>query len=122
VTTNTVASPSVTLPPSALASTARHHTAGRSGCVRRSKPGFLLDAPGGFEPRDESPYGVLDMAGSREEWMRDVVLQSEPPRYRKRGGRWNSYVESVFRVASRAEASQDYAVAAQGFRLVLRKP
>jgi formylglycine-generating enzyme required for sulfatase activity len=92
-----------------------------SVCMVR-KPGFLLDAPGGFEPRDESPYGVLDMAGSREEWMRDVVLQSEPPRYRKRGGRWNSYVESVFRVASRAEASQDYAVAAQGFRLVLRKP
>jgi formylglycine-generating enzyme required for sulfatase activity/tRNA A-37 threonylcarbamoyl transferase component Bud32 len=90
-------------------------------CLVR-KPGFLLDAAGGFEPCDESPYGVLDMAGSREEWLRDVVPSSEPPRYRKRGGRWNSYVESVFRVASRAEASQDYAAAAEGFRLVLRKP
>lgn len=90
-------------------------------CMVR-KPGFLLDVAGGFEPHDESPYGVIDMAGSREEWLRDVVAASNPPRYWKRGGRWNSYVESVFRSASRAEASQDYAAAAQGFRLVLRKP
>jgi len=90
-------------------------------CMVR-KPGFLLDAAGGHEPNDESPYGLLDMAGSREEWLREAVAGSNPPRYWKRGGRWNSYVESVFRSASRAEASQEYAAAAQGFRLVLRKP
>jgi len=83
---------------------------------------FLLDVPGGFSPCDESPYGVLDMAGSREEWLRDPFSTGQPQRYRKRGGRWNSSVETVFRVASRAEASQVYAAAAQGFRLVLRKP
>jgi serine/threonine-protein kinase len=87
--------------------------------VRRAE--YLLDAPGGSEPRDESPYGVLDLAGSREEWLRDAVPGSQPPRFYKRGGRWNSYVESVFRAASRAEASQDYAAAAQGFRLVARE-
>jgi formylglycine-generating enzyme required for sulfatase activity/tRNA A-37 threonylcarbamoyl transferase component Bud32 len=83
---------------------------------------FLLDAPGGSEPRDESPYGVLDLAGSREEWLRELVPGSEPPRYYKRGGRWNSYVESVFRSASRGEASQDFAASGQGLRLVLRRP
>lgn len=83
---------------------------------------YLLDAPGGAEPRDESPYGVLDLAGSREEWLREQVPGSEPPRYFKRGGRWNSYVESAFRSASRGEASQDFAASAQGLRLVLRRP
>ncbi len=90
-------------------------------CMVRSSE-YLLDAPGGSEPRDESPYGVLDLAGSREEWLRETVPGSEPPRYFKRGGRWNSYVESVFRCASRGEASQDFAASGQGLRLVLRRP
>ena len=83
---------------------------------------YLLDAPGGSAPSDESPYGVLDLAGSREEWLRDRVPDSEPPRYFKRGGRWNSYVEVVFRSASRGEASADLATSGQGVRLVLRRP
>ena len=79
---------------------------------------YLLDAPGGHEPRDESPYGVLDMAGSREEWLLDAVEDVEPPRYRKRGGHWGSKVETVFRAASRGEASQDRFASSQGVRLV----
>ncbi len=89
-------------------------------CLVR-KAGFLIDAPGGFEPRDESPFGVLDMAGSREEWLRDVVEDSDPPRCRKRGGHWSTLVEIVFRCASRNEASQDRFGSSQGLRLVARR-
>src|SRR5690606_23518319 len=32
------------------------------------KPYWLNDVPGGFEPRDESPWGVQDLAGHRREW------------------------------------------------------
>jgi len=41
---------------------------------RWRKPGFLhvLGCPGGFEPRDESPFGLLDMAGSRREWTKNL--------------------------------------------------
>ncbi|MCY2960807.1 MAG: SUMF1/EgtB/PvdO family nonheme iron enzyme [Planctomycetota bacterium] len=90
-------------------------------CLVR-KDGFLLDAPGGFEPRDESPFGVLDMAGSREEWTRDVVEGAEAPRAYKRGGHWGSSVESLFHSASRGEASRDRFASSQGVRLVARRP
>jgi len=83
---------------------------------------YLLDAPGGYEPRDESVYGVLDLGGSREEWLADRVEGSEPPRYRKRGGHWSTVVESPFHAASRNEASQDRIASTQGLRLVLRRP
>jgi formylglycine-generating enzyme required for sulfatase activity len=53
-------------------------------CARR-KATYLLDAPGGFEPRDESQYGVLDMAGSRQEWTRDVVTTVSAPSYEVHG-------------------------------------
>lgn len=86
------------------------------------KEGYLLDAPGGFEPRDESPYGLLDMAGSREEWLRDVVEGSSPPRCRKRGGHWSSSVEALFRSASRGETSPDRFASSQGVRLVALRP
>jgi formylglycine-generating enzyme required for sulfatase activity len=88
-------------------------------CMIR-RPYYLLDAPGGYERADESPYGVLDMAGSREEWLRDAVEGSDPPRYRKRGGHWGSMVENLFRAAGRGEASVDHAASSQGFRLVAR--
>ncbi len=86
------------------------------------KSGFLLDAPGGFEPCDESPYGVLDMAGSREEWLSDLVEGSDPPRRRKRGGHWSSSVEALFRSASRGETAPERFAASQGLRLVARRP
>ncbi len=82
---------------------------------------YLLDAPGGFEPRDESPWGVLDLGGSREEWLRDLVPGSDPPRGPKRGGHWGSSVEALFRCASRGETAPDRFQSSQGVRLVLRK-
>jgi len=83
---------------------------------------YLLDAPGGYELRDESPYGVRDLAGSREEWLRDRVGEVEPPRYLKRGGHWSTAVEAVFHSASDGEASQDRHASTQGVRLVARRP
>jgi formylglycine-generating enzyme required for sulfatase activity len=90
-------------------------------CLAR-KDGFLLDAPGGFEPRDESPFGCLDMAGSREEWLRDAVEGSEGRTCRKRGGFWGTSAEIALRCASRPEASRDRFSSSQGLRLALRKP
>jgi len=90
-------------------------------CLVRQQ-GYLLDAPGGFEPRDESPYGVLDMAGSREEWLRDLVENSNPPFFHKRGGHWGTSVGAVFRTTSRGEASQDRFASSQGVRLIARRP
>jgi formylglycine-generating enzyme required for sulfatase activity/tRNA A-37 threonylcarbamoyl transferase component Bud32 len=90
-------------------------------CLVR-KDGYLLDAPGGFEARDESPYGVHDLAGSREEWLSEMSEEVQPPRYKKRGGHWGSSVEALFRSASRGEASQDRFASSQGVRLVARQP
>jgi len=90
-------------------------------CLVRQE-GYLLDAPGGFEPRDVSPFGVLDMAGSREEWLRDQVPNSAPPFYFKRGGHWGTSVSTMFRPTSRGEASQDRYASSQGLRLVARRP
>ena len=90
-------------------------------CLVR-KQEFLLDAPGGFEPRDESPYGVLDLGGSREEFLHELVPGSDPPRCRKRGGHWSTKVEIAFRSASRPEISSDRSLSTQGLRLVVRRP
>jgi formylglycine-generating enzyme required for sulfatase activity/tRNA A-37 threonylcarbamoyl transferase component Bud32 len=88
--------------------------------VRRE--GYLLDAPSGHALADESPWGVLDLGGSREEWLRDAFQGGESPRAWKRGGHWGTATEVAFRSASRADASQDRFAASQGLRLVARRP
>ena len=80
--------------------------------------GWLIAAPGGFEPRDESPFGVLDMAGSRREWMRDAVPAMTPPTYFQRGGFWGRPEEEHFRTASRLYANGERADGDTGFRLI----
>ena len=65
--------------------------------------------------------GVLDMAGSREEWLKDPVPGSQTPRYMQRGGHLFSYSEILFRAASLSEASAIRFVTAQGFRLTARR-
>ena len=86
------------------------------------KPQGLYDAPGGFEPRDESPYGVQDLAGGRQEWTRDRFPGDEQAGaiYRMRGGSWRFSREELFRAASRHYAREDYAGGITGFRLVAR--
>lgn len=88
-------------------------------CLPR-KRGYLLDEPGGSEPRADSPYGVLDLTGSRDEWTRDRVEGQAMPTCNRRGGHWGTFSEIVFRSASRAQSAADYAARSTGFRLVLR--
>jgi formylglycine-generating enzyme required for sulfatase activity/tRNA A-37 threonylcarbamoyl transferase component Bud32 len=90
------------------------------GLHSRKKP--LYDAPGGLEPRDESPFGLLDAGGHRREWTR-VPLQvnpQAPPLYRTRGGSWRFEQELEFRSASRQYAAAGWTSATMGARLVAR--
>ncbi|MCB9902899.1 MAG: protein kinase [Planctomycetes bacterium] len=82
----------------------------------------LYDAPGGIELRDESPFGVVDMAGFRQEWLSDayVVSEDSPPIYRWRGGSWRSTREQEFRLASRGYGLATYAAGTVGARLIAR--
>jgi serine/threonine protein kinase/formylglycine-generating enzyme required for sulfatase activity len=87
-----------------------------------TRPRHLYDAPGGIEPRDESPSGVQDAAGHRQEWTLDPyrVDPNAPPFYRRRGGCWRLSGEQAFRVASRSYEEAAYAGGNLGFRLVAR--
>lgn len=82
----------------------------------------LFDAPGGYEPRDESPYGVQDLGGLRTEWTRDayVLDPRAPPLYRRRGGAWSNSREIDFRAASRHFAEAASSTGISGVRLVAR--
>ena len=90
------------------------------GLYNRSRN--LYDAPGGIEPRDESPFGMQDAAGHRQEWTRDryQVDPNSPPFYRKRGGCWRLARAQSFRVASRSYEEAAYVGGNLGFRLVAR--
>jgi formylglycine-generating enzyme required for sulfatase activity len=85
------------------------------------KSDWLLDEAGGFEPRDESPFGICDMAGSRREFTKDRVPNMDPPAYYTRGAFWGEQGEIAFRAASRAFVNGEYAGGNIGFRLVARR-
>jgi len=90
------------------------------GLYSRAIP--LYDAPGGIELRDESPFGVIDAGGFRQEWLRDAYVLSEdaPPIYRWRGGSWRSTRTQDFRVASRGYGRSTYVGGNVGARLIAR--
>ncbi|MCI0586745.1 MAG: formylglycine-generating enzyme family protein [Planctomycetes bacterium] len=91
------------------------------GAYRRRS--FQLEVPGGYEPRDESPFGLLDLGGSRQEWTRDLASPGTggaPPTYYLRGGAWGQSTERAFRSAGRGYASADNVTGYGGFRLVAR--
>jgi len=83
---------------------------------------YLYDCRVGFEPRDESPFGVLDTAGLRVEWTKSRRAGPNPKVriYYRRGGAWGQQQEKQFRVASRNYANAMQADAYGGFRLVAR--
>jgi formylglycine-generating enzyme required for sulfatase activity len=88
------------------------------------KQKHLLDAPGGFEPADESPFGIRDLAGSREEWTKDPfagIETSDSKNFHVKGGTWGSSVEDAFRLAGAGYKNADAVGGNTGFRLVLRK-
>ena len=87
-----------------------------------SKPRHLYDAPGGLELRDESPFGVQDAAGHRQEWTRDRygTDPKAPPMYRWRGGSWRTAGDMDFRSASRGFGTATFVGGNIGFRLMAR--
>ncbi|MHC4512600.1 MAG: protein kinase domain-containing protein [Planctomycetota bacterium] len=84
----------------------------------------LYDYRGGFEPRDESPFGVLDMGGHRGEWTKDRARVPGGNRavraYYRRGGTFLHQREVAFRLASRGYIHATKAYGLNGFRLVAR--
>jgi len=83
----------------------------------------LFDAPSGLEPRDESPFGVLDLAGHRREWTRDRFQLSAEAQLstRIRGGCWRWTIGPPFRAATRQFAEPGLTSATMGARLIARR-
>jgi serine/threonine protein kinase/formylglycine-generating enzyme required for sulfatase activity len=75
--------------------------------------------PGGTEPRDESPFGVLDMAGSRIEWMKNRYGPGSP-KFALRGGSWRGQIADTFRLTDRLGMSPTQVLNVFGLRLVAR--
>ncbi|MBI3843890.1 MAG: SUMF1/EgtB/PvdO family nonheme iron enzyme [Planctomycetes bacterium] len=79
----------------------------------------LFAVPGRFEPCDESPFGVADMAGSRSEWTAEM-WSPDSGTYTVRGGSWGSPNAHEFRCGTRNGNLPGNADAHFGFRLVAR--
>ncbi|MBN2490523.1 MAG: SUMF1/EgtB/PvdO family nonheme iron enzyme [Planctomycetes bacterium] len=84
------------------------------------KKGGLHALHGGFEPRDCSPYGLLDCAGSRGEWTKSQ-LRPESDMYVLRAASWGSNDSRYFRVAYRDDYAAALVSTIYGVRLVLRE-
>jgi len=70
--------------------------------------------PVGATPRDRSPFGVLDMAGSAQEWVQSAV---GPDAYGLRGGKWQGPAATRLPEDSRTARRQDsYGGGVSGFR------
>jgi len=83
-------------------------TGGSSGAA-------LAALPVGKFALDESPYGVRDLAGSRQEWcgVRNASGSSHP----LRGGAYHHSGSTIFRAASRYSSKKDSEAFHIGFRL-----
>jgi len=87
---------------------------------RKFQRGNLLgEEPGGFEPRDESAFGILDLGGSRGEWTRSKY-EGASGFYVQRGGAWDSQKESLYHSANRIFTRSTTVHPGLGFRLVVR--
>ncbi len=73
---------------------------------------------------DQSPYGIWDMGGSRQEWTKDIAPSpsADTPAHLRtwRGGAWSVELEDEFRTARRGYSNAGYVGGRRGFRLVLR--
>jgi formylglycine-generating enzyme required for sulfatase activity len=80
-------------------------------CVNmQSRQDLIPEVASRFEPRDESPFGVADMAGSRREWTKDWHL---------RGGSWGDGERRFFRVSFGDGLGPGYFNWTCGFRPIL---
>jgi serine/threonine protein kinase/formylglycine-generating enzyme required for sulfatase activity len=91
-----------------------------SMCVGGNRKKDWLHAErGGFEPRDESVFGVVDVGGSRYEWTCSEWAPGSGT-YSVRGGAWGSTLDPSFRCANRYGHSPTAVNSRHGFRLVAR--
>lgn len=88
-------------------------TFAKGGQSRAEKP---EPEPVGTFPRDDSPYGVQDLAGTIREWTSSWFDQKAAT-YVVRGGSWNLTVERHFRATTRFGYQPGARVTTFGFRL-----
>ncbi len=82
-----------------------------------SRPGPSKIEPVGIFEKDESPYGVRDMAGSMREWCEDWYDPGKTLKH-QRGGAWCYTHVTAFRCASRNWRGTGWVNADTGFRVV----
>lgn len=88
-----------------------------AGALSQPERGRL--PPVGSFPRDESPYGVRDMAGSVSEWCED--WRTEGVTRVLRGGSFELSSPAFFRAAYRSGSYPEILLVQPGFRLVARR-
>ncbi|MBI2901205.1 MAG: protein kinase [Planctomycetes bacterium] len=83
----------------------------------RSRPTPTLPVDVGTFAKDESPYGVRDMAGSQVEWCRDRWATA-PDNQGLAGSSWMHSDWRCFRVSAHDYGNHESAHASHGFRVV----
>jgi len=83
------------------------------------KKSRLFTMPVMYEPRDESPFGVRDLGGSRIEWT-SSLFEGTGQTHVLRGGAWGHAEATDFRSAARGGGHPDSVGSNIGFRLVIR--
>jgi serine/threonine protein kinase/formylglycine-generating enzyme required for sulfatase activity len=83
------------------------------------KKSRLFTMPVMYEPRDESPFGVRDLGGSRIEWT-SSRFEETGQTHVLRGGAWGHAEALDFRSAARGGGHPDAIGSNIGFRLVIR--
>lgn len=81
-----------------------------------STPGRPQPCAVGSYPTDQSPFGVLDLAGLVREWCDDAHFEGDPLRRPVRGGCWNGS-ERLCRAANRYGYAAGRVDPSVGFRL-----
>jgi formylglycine-generating enzyme required for sulfatase activity len=88
-------------------------------CVsRKSFKERAAPRPSGWNPNDESPFGVRDLAGSLSE-VTTGLAEARLNRYILRGGSWQTSDDVDFRVASRNRRAPEVSHEDTGIRLVV---
>ncbi len=90
-------------------------TFAKGGGSREGKP--RIEPIGSF-PKDESPYGVRDLAGGMSEWCEDWASDELKVAKVYRGGSWAQADSMMFRCASRSFDGPDTTSTSLGFRIV----
>ena len=77
--------------------------------------------PVGSFPLDESPWGILDMAGSASEWVHQLEPERDVDSWALVGGAWNMAAPLDFAIAKTRYPDDDAFDAGAGIRIVLHR-